>query len=249
MFIASIVLLTQASAPVLLQYAPSLGDRVVYELTQVFTDKQDGTVQTLQDRVTVKIVQRDSLGIVGAEWSILPVSESMDGQPIPLPKDLKPLVLKESRRANGAIHSRDEAPIDPVVAFRVARMATVVFANRPVRVGDSWKLNIKPEPGSDLPGVDAEYLLTKVTASDATVSLRYAENSGLLPLDARGEATLDLKSGWTLRLRLKVKNAVLPGGEGEPQDLDYQLEAKEAKIAGRSQPVDAGKAPSSVQPE
>ena len=123
-------------------------------------------------------------------------------------------------------------------------MTTQVFPNRPVRVGESWTVNVKPEAGSQFPGLDAIYRLVKLDPTshpnDAILAIEFHENGLAHPLTAMGESTVDLATGLTRKLHLSVENALIPGGEGQLQKLDYLLVAKKFETKHKKAGREAG---------
>jgi len=84
----------------------------------------------------------------------------------------------------------------------------IVFPGHPVEVGDSWEATIHPKQNSNMV-IHVKYTLNKLTGKDAVIGID-AKISGNklehkdMSLNGviNGEATVDLKTGWTTKVNV-----------------------------------------------
>ncbi len=96
----------------------------------------------------------------------------------------------------------------------------IVFPGHSIKVGDSWQADIKPMKSSNMI-YHVKYTLKKISGNDAVIgieakiSANKAENQNLT-LDGvqNGEATVDIRTGWTTKLNVdqEVKMEVQQNG-------------------------------------
>ena len=225
--IAYLAGLVAVQKPVDLTFRPALDAKAVYTLKRTYLDAELEETTVLEDKLELKVIQRDSRGPITVEWAWTPTGETLDGQTVPLPKDLKPWRVKEVRRANGSLLSRDENPDDPVTHFRLARLLAPVLPPEPVLPGQDWTAERAYEPGSEIPGWRSTSRLLGITdaggRSFARVKGSFAEDGAASPMEGTFSAEIWISSGLLKALELKAKGARIPGGEGRPQTLKLEL--------------------------
>jgi hypothetical protein len=216
-----------------LAFAPEPGDVIVYERRQVFTDPKDGFVMDLTDRMTVRVTQRDTAGRFGYSVRIQPVRTVIDGVARSFGPEEQGTAFTETRDGAGALLSRSDAPLSPEFHHRLANVVTVPApqgADGAV-AGRTWTADLSRE---DWPKVRSRVTVERVEPAirpeRARVRVENRETDVDRPLVASGRAVMRLDTGWLVELDLRVSNAIIPGGDGEPVDLVYRLRALEVRL-------------------
>ncbi|MBE0650797.1 MAG: hypothetical protein IH595_08140 [Bacteroidales bacterium] len=103
----------------------------------------------------------------------------------------------------------------------------IVFPNHSVEVGDTWEAEIKPIKSSDMV-VSVKYTLNKVSGNEAVIGIeakisasKVADNNMTMSGVQNGEATVDIRNGWTTKLNLdqEVKMEVQQNGMSIPMTI------------------------------
>lgn len=234
--VSAILLSVVLAEPVNLRFAPLPGDRLVYESRQRFLDPKDDLELVVVDEITVSCVQRDSSGVVVFDRSTKPISFTFDGFEQPVSYEPTPLVLRERRHADGRLHSADPDPMDPVGAARLARVLRPSFPGQPVPIGESWSVELPPVTDPELPSAKVDYRLLSLVEmrrrQTALLDVRFVE-SGSDGITARGQLRLDLETGWPMSLEMQIGGIRIPGGDGDPAQLDVRWLLKDARWTQR----------------
>lgn len=116
----------------------------------------------------------------------------------------------------GVLKQFEETAVDPEVELRLARVLAIALPeNDQVR---TWTTKYPAATEGKIP--TTELTFTRGKGRDLTYTL--TEVGGKHPMTGKGKATLDA-NGTPLRLELKLKNALIPGGDGEPAELSVLL--------------------------
>lgn len=193
-----------------LNQGDSFDQRAVYR----YVDAEDDLTMEFRYRRVATVLQTGSQFTVEvAEWQI---DTLMDGESVQSAPDQKPRKLKRDLLPDGTLAFVQRAPIDPTEYERLARTLSVVLPRRDVKPGDAWTHTY---PTGKLAGAKGVYRLV----ASGRVSFDYRETSDKLPMTATGEATLDPRTGWPLRLQADVGNVKIPGGDGRPVRLRVEI--------------------------
>lgn len=212
---ALLVVGSASMAPVL-EFAPPLGFRDDQRWTWDFL-LSDGTRLVMTDRAHATVRQTDDKGRVVIEWAVTPISESVDGQVVALPRGLPPLKLRETRDAYGRMLDRDEHPVDGTWAFRYSRLWALPFPDAKELMPDqTWTLT-EPGPDRSIPPLAGNFRVVESAtmpggASGWRIRWSRSETEGEQPLVANGETWVSAQ-GWPWRVEAVVKDARVPGSE------------------------------------
>jgi hypothetical protein len=103
----------------------------------------------------------------------------------------------------------------------------IVFPNHPVEVGDTWEADLKPIKSSDMK-VHVKYTLNKISGNDAVIGIeakitasKVADNNMTMDGVQNGEATVDIRNGWTTKINIdqEVKMSVQQNGMSIPMTI------------------------------
>ncbi len=103
----------------------------------------------------------------------------------------------------------------------------IVFPNHPLEVGDSWEADLKPLKSSDML-IHVKYTLNKISGNEAVIGIeskisasKVSDNNMTMDGVQSGEATVDIRNGWTTKLSIdqEVKMAVQQNGTSIPMTI------------------------------
>lgn len=183
-----------------------VGSVITSELQLQFENKEDEFL-LIQKQSWVTTVVKMEAQFYELEHKVRTFYESMDGVERPAYSPDATL-LTESRTVRGIIRRFEGSDVDPVAQLWLARFRTVPLPSLPPALGDSWEFSDLRELAYKFTGTPTQFLDGK-----SVVKFSFAgENS---PQKANGTATLDLATGWPMRVEADFVGTQIPGGEGE----------------------------------
>jgi len=195
------------------------GDTYKYRFTMELTFGDQSAVITMS--MTNKVVKVDTDGNIVIESTSGEGSVKFGDQEMPLPPSP---TTKTTYKPNG-MPVKVEGGDNPNSPLRMARLTSGVFADKPVKIGDKWSVESKPE--GNTPGLKAEYeLVGKERVNDIEtlkIKLTVKEVGEKVEGGAStmsGHIWLDPLTGMLVRMTATVKG--LPA-EGAPMPLDGTL--------------------------
>lgn len=183
-----------------------VGSVITSELQLQFEDKEDEFL-LIQKQSWVTTVVKVENQYYELEHKVRTFYESLDGVERPTYSP-DATILTESRTTRGIIRRFEGSEIDPAALLWLARFRTVPLPSQPPALGDSWEFSDLRELAYKFKGTPTQFLEGK-----SIVKFSFAgENS---PQQAEGTATLDLATGWPMRVEADFSGTQIPGGEGE----------------------------------
>jgi len=159
-------------------------------------------------------------GVVTLNCSRVMTENAMDGKPVPVPADSKPLTWTERWSQKGV--ERDpiiEEPID----LRLWRMRLLP----PLGVPWAWPASSK------MPAANAEMRIDRrAVAGPDGPSIRgwFNEDGGI---QATITGVIDPKSSWPISGKIEAKRVPMPGGDGTPFNLVIEWKTIKLEVKGR----------------
>lgn len=160
-----------------------------------------------------------TVGLVDAEGNVFfrrqrqNLETLMNGQKLP-GGDSGWISLTLTKR--GALKQFEETAVDPEVEHRLARVLAISLPENDQVA--NWTRKYPAATEGKIPAMEVSF--TRDKGRDLTYTV--TEVGGKHPMTGKGKATLDA-NGTPLRLELKLKNALIPGGDGEPAELTVLL--------------------------
>ncbi len=233
----ALILLGQTE-PITLAYQPALPTKHSYQLVCEYRDAAQDFSFVTTDELTILVNQKDSRGIYGLDFSVLPKTQRQDGQELPMPGDLKPMVVHANRDRTGALMTLAPDVVDPRSMLRLFRLLSPAYVPMPLEPGDTWQGQVNESLSGD-PALETRYKLDAVEGEkkkrEAIVSFSFKELSGQNPFRGSGSFRARVEDGTLIRLEAKAVNMTVPGGEGEPVELNVKLEPTvQSKAHGRN---------------
>ncbi|MBL8086628.1 MAG: hypothetical protein JNM85_01000 [Chthonomonas sp.] len=243
MTLATLVCLAALAPPreqVTLVFKPALNDKATYERTMAFKSTDGTETYERVDRVSTRISQRDSKGRFGVETSYTLLKESIDGEQLDVPTNMKPGVTRETRTPQGALAIRSVVATDNPLDVFYAALATPALNQVPVGIGDTWTHAYNLFSDEDLPVFQGTFQLIKLLPvekpTQAVLRASFADSSPK-PLTAEGTITVRLDDGALVGLDLQLPRAYIPGGDATTYQLHLTWNLIARNPATKPKPV------------
>jgi len=223
--IAALVMNQGADAPKkpeTMQLRMPLGTIIKSELKLIFSDPAEDFMMTTIDHFESKVI---AIGPdeISFEHKVSPVYIKMDGLEKSTP-DAEPSIVNETRNRVGCLKKYEGTIVDEQANLMIARLWTVPLPNKYPNIGSDWVFTDQRFIPYEFKGVSRQELENKLILD---VSYKGLDGD---PLDMRGTAAIQVSSGWPMRIDLKGKGCLVPGGEGERVSLTLEWVTKEVII-------------------
>lgn len=167
-------------------------------------------------------------GQIRLRHRLIPVSQSLDGFEQRFPEDSGGLEQTEVRTLTGFqfrfltnMESGDEF-------MRLSRLLTVPLP-KDVAQGELWSISDR----RFLPYIFRGRILD-TSASTANLRVSYQSLDDEAKWQAHGTVSLDLKTGWPMKVQVRGEGFPIPGGEGIPAAVQIKYEVVRVRTASPS---------------
>ncbi len=224
MLSAMLVALTAAQEEYTLKLQVKEGDVFKYRFTMEITFGDQSAVFTMN--LTNKVIKVESNGDIVFEGSSSDGMVKFGEQEMPVPASPP---TRTTFKPNGT-PTKVEGGRNPESEMRMARLNSLLFPDKAVKIGDKWNGELKGE--GNLPTLKAEYELVakekvgdiealKIKFNIQEVAAQSGESSTMnTPTTMSGFIWIDPKTGMLVRMNGSVKG--MPA-EGAPMPLDGTL--------------------------
>jgi hypothetical protein len=195
-------------------------------VTMTYRDKGDDFEMTFRDRWDWSVESIDPQGNVFLKRKQVNLATTMGGAKLP-GGDVRTLSLTLTKR--GVLKQIQLGEVDPNVEFRLARALTAVLPPEPGT--KSWQYEYPAAPEGKIPALRMDLTPGPAVKDHPSIKVSMQETGGRLKISGGGAAVLD-ENGMIYSLDLKLKNAVVPGSEGQPCELTVSLKRQEKRSSG-----------------
>jgi hypothetical protein len=173
----------------------------------------DGLMMTMNvkeiDKVTITAVADDGAITARTEAELAEVSVGGQTRPSP-PQDPITIVL----RPDGSVVSYGDQGFGAIAA-RMHSGTHIVFAEKPVGVGDSWTRAIKADPATGAPAANAEYKIVAFEKVGEIHTARIAfsfRELGNDPIAVNGTTWVETSTGDEVKSEYELRNLTISPG-------------------------------------
>ena len=194
-----------------------VGDAARATTEAVFAINAAGRQATLQmkatERTTVTEIASD--GRVTMSVDTESIEMSIDGNALPPPPKSPPntLVIRSDRTLVSLV-APSTAPTSEGFETRMYNATTVVFPDKPIGVGDTWKREVKPDAALAIRAATASHTVVAFeklgSANAVKISMSFHETAAE-GIKVDGDFWIDLATGEDLKSEIEFRNVTFPG--------------------------------------
>lgn len=207
-----------------LKSTPKVGLKIAYKVTIETTIQ--GVNALFTGKSITRVVKVEPNGNVSTVTEESDLKVKVEDQLVDLPSEDPHGITTDSRGILVTMTGKKTGPDD----YRLAYMNCIVAPEAPVKVGDSWTYEFKPNPNHKNNLSKAEYTLAAIEkvkgTSCAKIKVDHAETGGgAKPLSMSGFVWIRLSDGIPLKAETVAKNVPLMENT-DPSDLNIKFEAE-----------------------
>ena len=220
MFRSAVVILLLTSAAlaqdkVLLSRKAKVGDVTRTSMDVAMTADIGGR----QVSLGLKGIEAATVSAVGADGQLTvraraeSMSVTLDGNPMPLPPESPSSTVVMTRLRSLISYTPGDSTQDAAFEARMFNATTIVFADKPVGVGDTWTREVKADAALGTVAAIAQFKITafeKVeSASTAKVEMTYRE-AAPGGIQSSGSFWIDVATGEDVKTEFEFRNVPFP---------------------------------------
>lgn len=214
----------QAQETYALKSTPKVGEKVAYKVTIETTIQ--GVNALFTGKSVTRVVKVEPNGNVSSVTEESDLKVKIEDQVVDLPAEDPHGVTTDQRGILVTMIGKKTRPDD----YRLAYMNCIVAPDAPVKVGDSWSYEFKPNPNHKNNLSKAEYTLAAIEKvkgiSCAKIKVNHSESGGgEKPLSLSGNVWIRLTDGMPMKADTVAKNVPLIEGT-DPADMTIKFEVE-----------------------
>lgn len=204
---------------------PKEGETHAYRMNIAFS--MFGTDASYNSLLTEKVLKVEADGSYAVETTQSEYTARFDSEEMPLPAEDLARSVRTLSPSGEVLKLQAEITNDS--AYRLSNLDVFRPSDKPVNVGDTWKVELKPNVEQGTKAATADYKVEaaeKVGDADTLqISFTYKETEGTEPASAEGKFWIRTSDAVIAKMDAEWKNAPIAGAQGAvTAKVSYLLE-------------------------